>query len=106
MGLFQLGYPVGVINARQGRNFAKAANQLAKTDAADAAMLAGLGEARKPPIRSFASAAQAELQDWVTRRRQLVDILTQNKIACQDYGATLRRRSPFGRVAGAHQATR
>lgn len=81
--LSQLAYPVVVINARQGRNFAKAANQLAKTDAVDAANLAWFGEAMKPPIRGFASEVQAELQDLVTRRRQLVDMLTaeQNRLS-------------------------
>lgn len=74
--LSKLNYPVVVINARQARNFAKAANQLAKTDRVDAAILAWFGEAMKPPLRSFASEAQSELQDLVTRRRQLVDILT------------------------------
>jgi transposase len=38
--LTQMGYPAVVINARQARNFAKAANQLAKTDQVDAAILA------------------------------------------------------------------
>jgi len=83
LALSKLGYPVVVINARQGRNFAKAANQLAKTDRVDAAILAWFGEAMKPPIRSFASDAQAEIQGLVTRRRQLVDILTaeQNRLS-------------------------
>jgi transposase len=71
--LRQLEYAVVVINARQARNFAKAANQLAKTDRVDAAILAWFGEAMKPPIRSFASEAQSQLQDLVTRRRQLVE---------------------------------
>jgi transposase len=81
--LSKLTYPVVVINARQARNFAKAANQLAKTDRVDAAILAWFGEAMKPSIRSFASEAQSELQDLVTRRRQLVDILTaeQNRLS-------------------------
>ncbi len=81
--LSKLGYPVVVINARQGRNFAKAANQLAKTDRVDAAILAWFGEAMKPPIRSFASDAQAEIQSLVTRRRQLVEMLTaeQNRLS-------------------------
>ena len=37
----------------------------------------------KPQIRPFASEAQAQLQDLVTRRRQLVDMLTaeQNRLA-------------------------
>lgn len=76
-------YPVVVINARQARNFAKAANQLAKTDRVDAAILAWFGEALKPQIRPFASEAQSQLQDLVTRRRQLVDMLTaeQNRLS-------------------------
>lgn len=76
MQLWALDYPVVVINARQARNFAKAANQLAKTDQVDAAILAWFGEALKPPIRPFASEAQAQLQDLVTRRRQLVEMLS------------------------------
>lgn len=81
--LWALDDPVVVINARQARNFAKAANQLAKTDQVDAALLAWFGEALKPPMRPFASEAQAQLQDRVTRRRQLVARLTaeQNRLS-------------------------
>lgn len=81
--LWALSYPVVVINARQARNFAKAANQLAKTDSVDAAMLAWFGEALKPEIRPFASESQAQRQDLVTRRRQLVEMLTaeQNRLS-------------------------
>lgn len=81
--LWTLDYPVVVINARQARHFAKAANQLAKTDQVDAAMLAWFGEALKPELRPFASEAQAQLQDLVTRRRQLVEMLTaeQNRLS-------------------------
>jgi len=81
--LWALAYPVVVINAHQARNFAKAANQLAKTDQVDAAMLAWFGEALKPPLRPFATEAQAQLQDLVTRRRQLVEMLTaeQNRLS-------------------------
>ncbi|WP_219898649.1 IS110 family transposase [Phormidesmis priestleyi] len=81
--LWALAYPVVVINARQARNFAKAANQLAKTDPIDAAILAWFGEALKPPIRPFASEAQAQLQDLVTRRCPLVERLTaeQNRLS-------------------------
>jgi transposase len=70
------GYAVSVINARQGRNFAKAANQLAKTDQVDAKLLAWFGEAMQPPVRVLASEAQQQLNDLVTRRRQLVAMLT------------------------------
>ena len=57
--LWALDYPVVVINARPARNFAKAANQLAKTDSVDAAILAWFGEALPPPMRPFASEAKA-----------------------------------------------
>jgi transposase len=76
LGLSHQGYAVSVINARQGRNFAKAANQLAKTDKVDAKLLAWFGEAMQPPVRVLASEAQQQLNDLVTRRRQLVAMLT------------------------------
>ncbi len=74
--LTQAGYPVAVINARQGRNFARAMNQQAKTDQVDAQVLALFGDKINPPVRPLASEAQQQLDDLVTRRRQLVDILT------------------------------
>jgi transposase len=40
LALHQAGFPVVVINPRQSRNFAKATNQLAKTDKVDAKILA------------------------------------------------------------------
>jgi transposase len=81
--LTHLNYPVAVINARQARHFAQAANQWAKTDRADAAILARFGEAMHPEIRPLTSEAQTQLQDLVTRRRQLVDALTaeQNRLS-------------------------
>lgn len=74
--LTQAGYPVAVINARQGRNFARAMNQQAKTDQVDAEILALFGDKINPPVRPLTSEAQQQLDDLVTRRRQLVDILT------------------------------
>jgi transposase len=74
--LTQAGYPVAVINARQGRHFARAMNQQAKTDQVDAEVLALFGDKINPPVRPLASEAQQQLDDLVTRRRQLVDILT------------------------------
>jgi transposase len=72
--LTQSGYPVAVINARQGRNFARAMNQQAKTDQVDAQVLALFGDRLMPPVRPLATEAQQQLDDLVTRRRQLVDI--------------------------------
>lgn len=74
-----LGYPIAIINARQARHFAKAANQLAKTDKVDARLLAWFGEAMRPPVRVLNSEAQQQLQDLVTRRRQLVEMVTSER---------------------------
>lgn len=66
--------PVVVVNARQVRNFAQAAGQLAKTDRIDAEVLAHFGEAMHPDIRPFPDATLRELEARVSRRRQLVDM--------------------------------
>lgn len=75
----QQGIDVSVINPRQGRDFAKATGQLAKNDRIDAQVLAHFGEALHPPATIFASEAQQELQDLVSRRRQLVEMMSAEK---------------------------
>lgn len=67
--------PVVLANPRQVRNFAKATGLLAKTDRLDARLLARYAEAIQPDIRPLPDAAQLELRDLVTRRRQLVDMV-------------------------------
>jgi transposase len=68
--------PVAVINPRQARHFAKATGHLAKTDALDAAVLAQFAEAVQPAPRPLPDEATRRLGDLVTRRRQLVAMLT------------------------------
>lgn len=68
------GYPLVVINPRQARDFAKALGRLAKTDRVDAETLALFGERVRPPVRPLKDAEQQHLQDWLARRRQLVEI--------------------------------
>jgi transposase len=77
--LHQKGIIVSVINPRQGRDFAKATGQLAKTDAIDAQVLAHFGEALRPAATVFASQIEQELQALVSRRRQLVEMLSMEK---------------------------
>ncbi len=77
--LQQQGYAISIINPRQGRDFAKASGKLAKTDRIDAAVLAHFGEAMRPAITVLASANEQGLQEAVTRRRQLVEMLTAEK---------------------------
>jgi transposase len=74
MAMAQL--PVVVVNPRQARDFAKALGVLAKTDRVDAHILARFGEAVKPELRPFKTADVAALEAILTRRRQLVEMLS------------------------------
>lgn len=75
--------PVAVVNPRQVRDFAKAMGRLAKTDALDAEVLALFAERVRPELRPLPDEAHHELIALVTRRRQLVDMLTaeRNRLA-------------------------
>ncbi|EKD40911.1 MAG: hypothetical protein ACD_74C00130G0001 [uncultured bacterium] len=72
--------PVSVINPRQARDFAKATGQLAKTDRVDATVLCAFARAIRPPVRPLKDADLRELDDLVSRRRQLVSIRVQETI--------------------------
>jgi len=68
--------PVAVVNPRQVRAFAQAIGQLAKTDRLDATLLARFGEATKPAPRPLPDEQSIELEALITRRRQLIQMLT------------------------------
>ena len=72
--------PVAIINPRQARDFAKATGQLAKTDLVDAAILAAFARAIRPTVRQIKDADTRDLDDLVTRRRQLVDMRVQETL--------------------------
>jgi transposase len=71
--------PVVVINPRQARDFAKATGRLAKNDRLDAHVLASFAERVRPPIRPLKDRDTRALQAWVTRRRQVIGMLTAEK---------------------------
>ena len=73
------GIPVAVVNPRQVRDFAKATGVLAKTDRIDARVLARFAEAVRPEPRPLPTAEAKELEEYLSRRRQLVDMLTMEK---------------------------
>lgn len=77
--LQEKGFAISIINPRQGRDFAKASGKLAKTDRIDAAVLAHFGEAMQPEVTVLSNASEQALQEAVTRRRQLVEMLTAEK---------------------------
>jgi transposase len=73
------GIAVAIINPRQVRDFARATGRLAKTDRLDAEVLARFGEAVRPEARPLADEHAQALEALVTRRRQLVEMLTAEK---------------------------
>jgi transposase len=73
------GLPVVVVNPRQVRDFAKATGQLAKTDVLDAQVLARFAEVIRPEPRPLPDEQTQVLAALVTRRRQLIEMLTAEK---------------------------
>src|SRR5712675_1932939 len=68
------GIAVAIVNPRQVRDFAR--GRLAKTDRLDAEVLARFGQAVRPEARPLANEQAQALEALVTRRRQLVEMLT------------------------------
>ena len=77
--LAQAGLAVAIVNPRQVRDFARATGRLAKTDRLDAEILARFGETVRPAARPLATEQALALEALVTRRRQLVEMLTAEK---------------------------
>jgi transposase len=74
------GLPVAVVNPRHVRDFARALGRLAKTDAIDAQVLALFAARVRPAPRPLPDEAQHALAALVTRRRQLVEMLTAERL--------------------------
>lgn len=72
-------FAVAIVNPRQVRDFAKAIGCLAKTDRLDANVLALFANRIRPKVRPLKNAEQQALSGWLSRRRQLVDMLTMEK---------------------------
>lgn len=70
------GLPVVVVNPRQVRDFARSTGQLAKTDRIDADILALFAERVRPEQREIPGAEIQELDALLTRRRQLLEMLS------------------------------
>jgi transposase len=73
------GLPAVVVNARQVRDFAKAMNYLAKTDALDASVIAHFAEVATTTVRPLEAQELRDLRELYDRRGQLVSILSMEK---------------------------
>ena len=74
---------VALVNPTRVRAFARAEGVLAKTDKIDARVIARFGAKMKPEARVRRNNSQAELNEKVTRRHQLVEMRTAEKNRCQ-----------------------
>src|SRR5207237_4563501 len=75
--LTDAGFRVAVINPKRARDFAKALGLVAKTDRIDARVLALFAQKVQPTPIEKTPEKQAEIQQLVARRRQLIDLRTQ-----------------------------
>jgi transposase len=73
------GIPIALVNPGRVREFAKSIGLLGKTDKIDASLLVRFGEATQPRPTQLPSANEQRLSAWMTRRRQVVDMLTMEK---------------------------
>jgi transposase len=77
--LMTAGLAVAIVNPRQARDFAKSRGELAKTDKIDARTLALFGQAVPPRLSAKKSEKEAEIDELIGRRRQLVAIQATEK---------------------------
>jgi transposase len=91
--LTDAGYRVAVINPKRARDFAKALGLLAKTDRIDAKVLALFAQKVQPAPLEKTPEKQAEIQQLVARRRQLIDLRTQESNRWELTRVKLARKS-------------
>jgi transposase len=77
--LSEYALPLVLLNPQRVREFARATGQLAKTDEIDARMLADFAEKLRPEVRPLPSREQQALDALLSRRRQVVDMITAEK---------------------------
>jgi transposase len=77
--LAQAGLPVALVNPTRVRRFAQAGGQMAKTDRLDAQVLSHFGKVMQPEVFVLKSEEEERLSELITRRRQLVEMITAEK---------------------------
>lgn len=82
--------PVVVTNPRRVRAFARSTGQYAKTDKLDAQLLARFGAVLRPEPRPLPTEEEDQLTALLTRRQQLVEMLTVEKNRRPTLRPTLR----------------
>ncbi len=88
--LVQRGLEVALVNPTRVRAFARAEGLLAKTDKLDARLIARFGAIMQPEARARRDQAQLDLNQWVSRRRQLVLMVSAEKNRLQTAPAAIQ----------------
>ena len=88
---FEKGLPVCVINPIQIRQFARASNQLAKTDKLDAQIIASFAAKMQPDPTQFKGKNLQLIKDLICRRRQLIQMRTKELNRIQIMGSKIER---------------
>jgi transposase len=91
--LLEAQLPVVIVNPRRARDFAKSLGKLAKTDRIDAATLAVFARQDHHRLAEKTSKEQEELDQRVTRRRQVVRMLATEKTHLEQVTDKLTIRS-------------
>jgi transposase len=84
--------PVSIIEAGRVRYFARAQGQRTKTDPIDAAVLSAYGQTFQPVPMPPVSPQQQQLAELTQRRRQLVQLLTNEHNHAEHYSDAFRLR--------------
>jgi transposase len=98
------GLPVVVVNPKQVHNYAKALGVNAKTDVIDAAVIARFAADVKPEIRALPDAETLVLGEFLTRRRQIVQMITAEKNRALRGAANAHMQTSIRRIIAALEA--
>jgi transposase len=77
--LLQARVPTALVNPARVRNFARGLGKLAKTDAIDSQILAHFGQSARPRVYELPDEQSQALGAVLTRRRQLIEMLTMER---------------------------
>jgi transposase len=84
--------PVAIVNPRRIREFARSIGQLAKTDKLDARVIAHFGAVTRPEARKLPTQEDERLTALITRRRQIIEMLTAEKNRLHSACFSMRER--------------
>ena len=82
--------PVAIVNPKRVRDFARAQGKLAKTDVIDAHIMALFARDIRPQVRPLADEQSEQIKSAMTRRRQVIDMITQEKNRLSTTGPRVR----------------